>query len=282
MFGVHRVLVLASMCFSLGAAQDGYASLNGGTTGGAGGPVVVVSKANAFREAVLVALPVSGNHTTIQGIGTSGIINGGGLGITGKSNVIIRNLVINKVVADVKIFGADAVTIQNRSHNIWVDHNEFYSDLDHGEGYYDGQVDITDECDWITVSYNYFHDHYASSLVGGSPYGWGEGGHPPQFPIIRTKQSPRYRQVSCYLPPQLLEERRIPNPRFGPFDLLEFPRLTANTEAVRLGHVHVYNNYVENVLQGIHSRSNAQVMIEGNVFEHCVEPGKPAAGSSEI
>ncbi|KAJ8072210.1 hypothetical protein PM082_015768 [Marasmius tenuissimus] len=106
-----------------------------------------------------------GIHTTIQGIGTSGIMNGEGLGVAGKSNVIIRNLVINKVVADVEIFGADAITIQNGSHNVWIDHNGFYSDLDCGQGYYDGPVDITHEHDWITVSYNYFHDHHAVRFV---------------------------------------------------------------------------------------------------------------------
>lgn len=98
-----------------------------------------------------------GNNTSIIGVGTSGVINGGGLKIIGKSNVIVRNLVINKVV------GNDAITVQ-RSNNLWIDHNEFFSDTTHGFDFYDGQVDITHACDWITVSFNYFHDHYKVSL----------------------------------------------------------------------------------------------------------------------
>lgn len=95
----------------------------------------------------------AGDNTSIIGVGTSGVINGGGLKIVGKSNVIVRNLVINKVV------GNDAITIQ-KSTNIWIDHNEFYSDTTHGFDYYDGQVDLTHAVDFVTLSYNYFHDHY--------------------------------------------------------------------------------------------------------------------------
>jgi pectate lyase len=78
----------------------------------------------------------TGNNTSIIGVGTSGVINGGGLRIVGKSNVIIRNLVIVKVV------GNDGITIQ-RANNIWIDRNEFYSGTEHGFDYYDGQIDIT-------------------------------------------------------------------------------------------------------------------------------------------
>ena len=63
-----------------------------------------------------------------------------------------------------KLFpGDDAVSIQ-KSTNVWIDHNEFFSDTDHGFDYYDGLLDITHGCDFITVSYNYFHDHYKVSL----------------------------------------------------------------------------------------------------------------------
>jgi hypothetical protein len=30
----------------------------------------------------------------------------------------------------------------------------------------DGQLDIIRASDWITVSFNYFHDHWKSSLIG--------------------------------------------------------------------------------------------------------------------
>lgn len=82
---------------------------------------------------------------SIIGVGSSAIIEGGGFSLNKVSNVIIRNLVIRKVK------GNDAITIQ-KSNNLWIDHNEFYSDTDHGFDYYDGQVDITHADDYITVS----------------------------------------------------------------------------------------------------------------------------------
>lgn len=43
---------------------------------------------------------------------------------------------------------------------------------------------------------------------------------------------------------------------------------------MRFAHVHSYNNLLDNVVsQGIHSRSQAQVLIEGNVFSNTSEPG---------
>ncbi|KAJ8502932.1 hypothetical protein ONZ45_g11309 [Pleurotus djamor] len=160
------LFLLAILSYAFG--QDGFASLNGGTTGGAGGTTTTVSAAAAFQTAiksnapkvVFLKGPISlssqasiGNNTSIIGVGTTGIINGGGLKTVGTSNVIIRNLVINKVK------GNDAITVQ-RAHNIWIDHNEFFSDTDHGFDFYDGQVDLTHACDFITVSWNFFHDHF--------------------------------------------------------------------------------------------------------------------------
>ena len=100
----------------------------------------------------------SASDTTIVGVGTEGVINGGGLKIDDKSNIIVQNIIINKVV------GNDGITIQE-SNNIWIDHNEFYSDTSHGVDYYDGQLDITHGSDWITVSWNYFHDHYKVNMT---------------------------------------------------------------------------------------------------------------------
>ncbi|KAK1227683.1 hypothetical protein PQX77_009308 [Marasmius sp. AFHP31] len=233
---------------SLVKGQDGYASMNGGTTGGGGGTTTTVSAAAAFQTAIKSDTPKTvflkgaislssqaqvGNNTSIIGVGATAIINGGGLSIKGKSNIIVRNLVINKVV------GNDGITIQRGAHNIWIDHNEFYSDVAHGFDFYDGQVDITHASDYVTVSYNYFHDHYKSSLVGGDP----NGGSEDTGKYHLTYHHNRWRNVHT------------------------------RTPAMRFGHVHVYNNLMEDVVsQGIHSRSFNQVLIEGNVFVNSTEP----------
>ncbi|KAL0954580.1 hypothetical protein HGRIS_003540 [Hohenbuehelia grisea] len=239
-------LVLAAF-LTLVIAQDGYASQNGGTTGGAGGTTTTVSAAAAFQTAiksntpkvVFLKGPITlssqasiGNNTSIIGVGTSGVINGGGLRTVGTSNVIIRNLVISKVK------GNDGITVQ-RARNIWIDHNEFFSDTDHGFDFYDGQVDLTHACDFITVSWNYFHDHYKSSLIGADP---GDGKEDTGKYHI-TYHHNRWNNVHT------------------------------RTPAMRFAHVHSYNNLFDNIVsQGIHSRSFAQVLIEGNVFSNTKEP----------
>ncbi|CAE6426840.1 unnamed protein product [Rhizoctonia solani] len=216
---------------------SGYATLAGGTTGGAGGTVTNVTTRDELLAAVKGHSPkiiyVLGNvggstttrmsvgnntqvstterithapkllHRSIIGVGDSAIIEGGGFSINKASNVIIRNLIIRKVVNN------DGITVL-QSNNVWIDHNEFYSDTEHGFDYYDGQVDITLGSDYVTLSWNKFHDHYKSSLIGST---------------------------------------------------------------LRFGTVHLYNNLVENVVsQGIHTRSYGQALVQANVFQNVTEP----------
>jgi pectate lyase len=61
---------------------------------------------------------------------------------------------ISKVLAS----NGDGITVE-ASTNVWIDHCELSSDLDHGKDYYDGLVDITHGSDWVTVSNSYLHDH---------------------------------------------------------------------------------------------------------------------------
>lgn len=77
-------------------------------------------------------LQVSLSSIEISKWGLSGILIyqialvGIGLRVNGESNVIIRNLKISKVLADT----GDAIGIQD-SNNVWVDHCELFSDMDH-------------------------------------------------------------------------------------------------------------------------------------------------------
>ncbi|TRM64428.1 polysaccharide lyase family 1 protein [Schizophyllum amplum] len=239
--------ILASILCSFVAAQDGYATENGGVTGGAGGTTTTVSSLAAFETAILQNEPtvvyLSGplelddrlsvsSDTSIIGVGSKAIITGGGLRIDDASNVVVQNLVINKVVGD------DAISVQE-STNVWIDHNEFYSDTDHGFDYYDGQVDITHGCDYVTVSYNYFHDHYKCSLVGADPDNADED--TGKFHITYHHNY--------------------------------FQNIHTRTPAARYAHIHSYNNLFEDIVsQGIHMRSEAEALIEANVFVNSVEP----------
>lgn len=110
---------LAAHCVSLATAAcddvaDGFASLDGGTTGGQGGTEVTVSTLADLATYAAAEGPhiikVEGTITvepageelevssdkTIIGVGDSAHIEQGGFGIHGVSNVIIRNLRISE------------------------------------------------------------------------------------------------------------------------------------------------------------------------------------------
>ncbi|WP_327699171.1 pectate lyase family protein [Streptomyces sp. NBC_00459] len=142
---------------------------NNGTTGGAGGPTVTATTAEQFLEYIDTVGPLvihvqgsinfSGKqgvrpNKTILGVGSSAVLNGGGLDFHRSSNVIVRNIRFTN--AD-----DDAINIGQESHHIWVDHNEF-------SGAADGSVDIVRAADYVTVSWNWFRGTDKSMLIGHS------------------------------------------------------------------------------------------------------------------
>ncbi|KAF2179493.1 polysaccharide lyase family 1 protein [Zopfia rhizophila CBS 207.26] len=221
----------------------GYAKDNpiGLTTGGKKGPTVTVSDPAALASAVAGDDPKTvylkgtfelpsrlqvGSNKSIIGLGKGAEIRKNGLNVFNSSNVIIRNLGIRFILNN------DGITIQN-STRIWIDHNEFESDINHGPDYCDGQCDIVRGSDWVTVSWNYFHDHWKSSLVGNS-----DAIRDVDFGKLHITYHHNYWRN---------EGTRGPAGRFG--------------------HQHVFNNlYVDFLYQAIHSRSDNQVLVEGNVF----------------
>ncbi|WP_035738300.1 pectate lyase family protein [Glycomyces arizonensis] len=144
---------------------QGWASQNGGVSGGS--QEISVSSAEEFLSAIgeggLIvrlsgSISISGmndvaSDTTV--IGDSGArITGGGLDISGQSNVIITNLTFDD-------WDDDAINVQESSTNIWIHHNTF------GVGY-DGCVDIKRESDFVTVAWNRFDGHDKNMLLGHS------------------------------------------------------------------------------------------------------------------
>ena len=93
---------------------DGFASLNGGTTGGNGGEEVTVSTYDDLKKYATASekyvIKVDGritmstfgeelkvaNDKTIIGVGTTGEIYEGGFGLSNVKNIIIRNLKIGQ------------------------------------------------------------------------------------------------------------------------------------------------------------------------------------------
>lgn len=229
------------------APVDQLVGYGAGTTGGAGGSTVTVTSLSALSSAasgstariVRVSGTITGtgqvkvgSNKTIIGVGNSAHLSGVGLLLDGVSNVIIRNLSISKVVAGGSNF--DAITIIHSTTKVWVDHNDLSSDLTHGKDFYDGLLDITHASDFITVSWNRFHDHFKTSLIGHSDNNGSEDtGH---FHV--TYHHNWFNNDNSRMP------------------------------SIRFGTAHIYNNYYTNVGDSaIHSRENAQTLIENNFFD---------------
>ncbi|KAF2006196.1 polysaccharide lyase family 1 protein [Amniculicola lignicola CBS 123094] len=225
----------------------GYATENGGTTGGKGGKQVSVSTlaelttAVAGDEASIVIItgPISGSGENVKigsnksviGKDSTAQLSGFTLTVKGVSNVIIRNIAVSKVV------GGDAIAIQKAT-NVWVDHVDLSSDRDHDKDYYDGLIDVTHAGDFVTISNSYFHDHWKCSLVGHSD---SNGAEDTGFLHI-TYHNNYWKNINS----------RGPSFRFGTG--------------------HLFNNYYENVSDGINTRSGAQVLVQNNVFVGSKKP----------
>ncbi|EON95669.1 putative pectate lyase b protein [Phaeoacremonium minimum UCRPA7] len=230
-------------------ATLGYATQNGGTTGGSGGTVTTVSTLAQFTEAVnekdatarivMVKGIISGALSVRIGSNKSviGLPGGGFSGVAlyarRQSNIIVRNIVSSNVEAE---YG-DGLKI-DASTNVWVDHCEFKSVLVADKDYYDGLVDASHAADFITISYTYFHDHWKTSLIGHSDNNADEDtGH------LRITYAHNYWK-DC--------GSRAPSLRFGTG--------------------HVYNSYFLNLNSAINSRMGAQMLVQSNVFSNVSVP----------
>lgn len=166
------------------------------------GPLEDARKASYLAQEGRVRLRV-GSNTTIVGVDRNAAIKGGWFDVRtatmtqldGKSkstvptNIIIRNL---RFIDTFDCFPQwdptdgsagnwnsqyDSVSIRNGDH-VWVDHNEFadVETKDEALPYYfgrlyqvhDGQLDITNAADFVTVSWNVFKDHDKVMLIGSS------------------------------------------------------------------------------------------------------------------
>ncbi|KAF7327187.1 Polysaccharide lyase family 1 protein [Mycena kentingensis (nom. inval.)] len=225
----------------------GYATQNGGTTGGAGGPTTTVTSLAALRAAVLSGtakiVQISGiisgdgetidigNHTTVVGIGANSGITGSGFRVKKGTNVILRNLQLSKSPAP-----TDLIELQT-STNIWVD---FTSDLTHDKDFYDGMLARIDHgTDFVTVSWNVFQQHFKCSLVGGSDNtGDEDSGH------LRVTYHHNH-----------------------------FLNINSRTPSLRFGTAHIYSNFFDTVTDsGVDSRDGAQTLIEANQFTNVENP----------
>ncbi len=186
----------------------GFATLNGGTTGGGAGQTVTASTyaqlkmyaESATPYVILVQGTISNganggqinvkSDKSIVGVGTTALLSGVGLNISSANNIIVQNMRITMTgvttrvdtagvysstgdegLPQILVNGGDAISIQGTSKNIWIDHCELFSEdpaVQTNIDLYDGLIDTKAQTGFITISWNYFHDHHKVGLVGAS------------------------------------------------------------------------------------------------------------------
>ncbi|MEC1529565.1 pectate lyase [Bacillus spizizenii] len=221
------------------------------------------------KARVMVDIPA---NTTIVGSGTNAKIVGGNFQIK-SDNVIIRNIEFQDAYDYFPQWDPtdgssgnwnsqyDNITINGGTH-IWIDHCTFNdgsrpdstSPKYFGRKYqhHDGQTDASNGANYITMSYNYYHDHDKSSIFGSSDSKTSDDGK-----LKITLHHNRYKNVV----------QRAPRVRFG--------------------QVHVYNNYYEGSTSssdyafsyawGIGKSS--KIYAQNNVID---VPGLPAAKTISV
>ncbi|WP_329049641.1 pectinesterase family protein [Streptomyces violaceus] len=159
----------------------GFASLAGGTSGGAGGKVVTVTdqaalaKYAAAEEPYVIRvkgalemnpfgteIPVASDKTIIGVSDTAEIVHGGFTLDPGTHNVVIRNLTIRDTAIegnwDCKDTDYDGIRLDT-AHHVWIDHIRFSRICD-------GQLDIRKDSEYVTVSYNRFTNNNKTFGIG--------------------------------------------------------------------------------------------------------------------
>ncbi|KAH8664673.1 pectin lyase fold/virulence factor [Xylariales sp. PMI_506] len=212
-----------------------------GTTGGGTGTGTTVTTCAELEDAIAGEGVITidgildecgvidiGSDTTIIGVGSNSGLTNGGFRIKEQNNVILRNLKLH-----VAPESDDLIQLQY-STNVWIDHCDLSTlGIVGDKDTYDGLLDITHACDWITVSWTVFHDHWKGSLIGHSDNNAAEDtGH-----LHVTYHHNWWYDVNSRLP------------------------------SIRFGSGHMYSSCFENnPASGIHSRMGAQVLAEENYF----------------
>lgn len=256
----------------------GWASQGSGTTGGGDAEPILVTTLAQFKDEVAGTTPKVlyvqgdfapddidfGSNKTIVGCSPGARLQGHLQIGTDSANLVFRNLNISGYGAgdcskdpgfDDSVgcsSGADAISVNGDAHHVWFDHCSIKDGTD-------GNLDITNEADFVTVSWTKFSytprtdnagddstgaaGHRFSNLVGGSdsaPEGW-----PGTRPLNVTWHHNWWAEG--------VVERQ--------------PR-------VRYGRNHLLNNYYSSAASNscVRAGIEASLLLEGNYFEGVSRP----------
>jgi len=261
---------VASPAFQASAAvgnATGYATANGGTTGGAGGQTVRATTGTAIHAALCgragsstpITIQVEGtiNHgntskvsggscntaagvielkqisnVTIIGVGNGAVFDQLGIHIREARNIIIQNVTIRNVKksGSPTSNGGDAIGMESGVRNVWVDHVTLEASGGESEGF-DGLFDMKDDTQYVTLSYSTLRNSGRGGLIGSSESDRSNG--------------------------------------FVTFHHNLYENIDSRTPLLRGGVAHIYNNSYVNLREsGINSRAGARAKVENNYFRN--------------
>ena len=194
---------------------------------------VTLSELSCSDMSSAYAIGVKGaSQVTFEGIGNDATLNAG-VAVFQSTNIEIRNI-------GLMLWGGgkdgDGVALKKAT-GCWIHNNDFFyglpgSDADQVKG--DGSMDLKDDSQYVTISYNHFWDSGKMSLCG-----------------MKSESGPNY--ITYH---------------HNWFDHSDsrHPRLRTMT-------IHVYNNYFDgNSKYGVGVTSGGEAFVENNYFRNCKYP----------
>ncbi|MDX3310522.1 pectate lyase family protein [Streptomyces sp. NPDC054884] len=250
-----------------GAGATGFATQNGGTTGGAGGTTVRATTGTQIHQALCsragsstpIVIQVEGTITvgntakvsggscntaagvielkgisnvTLVGVGTGAVFDQIGIHIRQSSNIIVQNVTVQNVKksGSPTSNGGDAIGMESDVHNVWVDHATLTASGGESAGF-DALFDMKDDTRYVTLSYSVLRNSGRGGLVGSGDSDLGNG------PV--TFHHNRYENID------------------------------SRTPLLRGATAHIYNNYYVSLNEsGINPRAGGKAKVDNNYFKN--------------
>ncbi|MFY1654703.1 pectate lyase family protein [Solwaraspora sp. WMMB762] len=262
---VGLALAIPQASAATGSAT-GFATQNGGTTGGSGGQTVRVSTGTALHAALCnrassstpIVIEVQGtiNHgntskvsgdscntaddvielkqisnVSIIGVGSGAVFDQIGIHIREARNIIIQNVTVRNVKksGSPTSNGGDAIGMEADVRNIWVDHVTLEASGGESEGF-DGLFDMKNNTQYVTLSYSTLRNSGRGGLIGSSESDRSNG--------------------------------------YVTFHHNLYENIDSRTPLLRGGISHIYNNYYVDLHEsGINSRAGGRAKVDNNYFQ---------------
>ncbi|MYS35944.1 pectate lyase [Streptomyces sp. KhCrAH-43] len=260
------LLTMPEASAAAAGGATGFASQNGGTTGGAGGQTVRATTGTQIHQALCgrassstpITIEVEGtiNHAntakvsgdscntaagvielkqisnvTLVGVGSGAVFDQLGIHIRQSSNIIIQNVTVKNVKksGSPTSNGGDAIGMESDVRNVWVDHATLEASGGEDDGF-DGLFDMKDNTQYVTLSYSTLRNSGRGGLIGSS-------------------------------------ETQLDN-GYVTFHHNLYENVDSRTPLLRGGVAHIYNNYyVKLNKSGINSRAGAHAKVDNNYFK---------------